>query len=592
MRTPSSALRAVRLGAVGLALVLAAAGLPAQEADPPALVTGVVSSALPLTDASRGVVRQQAVTVDLRPLGGATGALPPAGRVRLNLFADVDLVAALERVEATRWGASWVGRVQGVPGSLVVFAIVNGRVAGNVTYEGRHFDVASMAGRVIVSEIDDALLMGEDAAEPPASWSDAPARTEGAVSDDPAFQDLMALYTPATRDALGSESAVLARIQAGVATANQIYRNSGVNTTLRLACTGEANYAETGDYNLDLNRLTGQTDGYIDNIHATRDSCGADIVTLLVNKMNTFCGYAWIGGRTSQTPFSIITHGCAGTNLLAHEIGHNQGLHHDWYMTAAGGAFPYAKGFVDLDGSVYDVMAYSNMCRDAGRNCSQIPYFSNPALTYRGRRIGVPEGTNVSCTANNLSNPPCDADAARAVNNTAQSLANQRASRQFSNTLSFPPRNETFDFRNQLDAKYRDGLRRGPVSSFSDVEGSVVWTQEYLMYRVQACSHQTAVDKVRTQIFDQGLPGVCGTVAPGQIVFPPRNESLVFRQALEGIYRDELKRPAVVTYVDQEGDVVWIQEYLRYRLNGCNHAQATSRVMTQIDGGGIPPVCQ
>ncbi len=592
MRAHSSARRVATAGTVALALALGVAGTPAQQADPPAFVTAAVSSALPLTDASRGVVRQQVVTVDLRPIGGATGALPPASRVRLNLFQDVNVVAVLERVEATRWGASWVGRVDGVPHSLVVFAVVNGHVAGNVTFDGRHFDVLSMTGRVVVSEIDDGLLVGEDAAVPPATGVGEAARTDEAASDDPAFQDLLALYTPATRESLGGEAAVLARIQAGVATANQIYRNSGVNTTLRLACTGEANYVETGDYNLDLNRLTGSTDGYLDNIHATRDSCGADIVTLVVNKMNTFCGYAWIGGRTSQTPFSIITHGCAGTNLLAHEIGHNQGLHHDWYMTASPGAYSYAKGFVDLEGSVYDVMAYSNMCRDAGRSCSQIPYFSNPALTYRGRRIGVPEGTSLSCTASNLSNPPCDADATRAVNNTAQSLANQRASRQFTNSLSFPPRNETFDFRNQLDAKYRDGLRRGAVSSYSDVEGSVVWTQEYLMYRVQACSHQVAVEKVRTQIFNQGLPGVCGTVAPGQVVFPPRNESLVFRQALEGIYRDELKRPAVQTYVDQEGDVVWIQEYLRYRLNGCSHAQATSRVMTQIDGGGIPPVCQ
>ncbi len=31
--------------------------------------------------------------------------------------------------------------------------------------------------------------------------------------------------------------------------------------------------------------------------------------------------------------------------------------------------------------------------------------------------------------------------------------------------VSFPPRDESLDFRNQLEAKYRDGLRRGPTST-------------------------------------------------------------------------------------------------------------------------------
>jgi hypothetical protein len=43
--------------------------------------------------------------------------------------------------------------------------------------------------------------------------------------------------------------------------------------------------------------------------------------------------------------------------------------------------------------------------------------------------------------------------------------------------------------------------------------------------------------------------------------------------------------------VDVEGDVVWIQEYLLYRLLGCNDADARSRVMLQIGGGGVLPGC-
>jgi hypothetical protein len=37
---------------------------------------------------------------------------------------------------------------------------------------------------------------------------------------------------------------------------------------------------------------------------------------------------------------------------------------------------------------------------------------------------------------------------------------------------------------------------------------------------------------------------------------------------------------------------VWIQEYLRYRLNGCTHAQSVDKVSLQIDGQGVQPVCR
>ena len=50
--------------------------------------------------------------------------------------------------------------------------------------------------------------------------------------------------------------------------------------------------------------------------------------------------------------------------------------------------------------------------------------------------------------------------------------------------VAFPPRNEPFLFRTNLESKYRDGLRRDSTTSYVDIEGSIVWTQEYLHYRV------------------------------------------------------------------------------------------------------------
>ena len=161
------------------------------------------------------------------------------------------------------------------------------------------------------------------------------------------------------------------------------------------------------------------------------------------------------------------------------------------------------------------------------------------------------------------------------------------------NDVAFPPRNLSFDFRqNALEPKYRDGLRRSSSSTFVDVEGDVVWTQEYLRYRINGCDHQTATAKVFAQIDGGGIQPVCRDVsALGVVEFPPRNEPYDFRLQLEAKYRDQLRRAATSTFVDIEGSSVWTQEYLRYMVNCCDHSESTSKVLDQIDGRGVQPVC-
>jgi hypothetical protein len=119
-----------------------------------------------------------------------------------------------------------------------------------------------------------------------------------------------------------------------------------------------------------------------------------------------------------------------------------------------------------------------------------------------------------------------------------------------------------------------------------------VWTQEYVRYRVNQCDHATAVQKVLDQIDGRGIAPVCGDPpSGGPVAFPPRTEPYAFRQALELKYRDGLRRPVTSSYVDIEGAIVWTQEYLRYRVNRCGHAAASAKVMSQIDGQGVAPVC-
>ena len=155
--------------------------------------------------------------------------------------------------------------------------------------------------------------------------------------------------------------------------------------------------------------------------------------------------------------------------------------------------------------------------------------------------------------------------------------------------VTFPPRNEPLAFRGALETKYRDGLRRGAVQTFVDAEGTVVWTQEYLRYRVNLCPHSEAVVRVFRQIDGLGIQPTCGTTSSA--IFPPRNEPLDFMLQLESKYRDGLRRGAVSSFVDVEGNIIWTQEYLRYRVSGCAHTESQTKVFDQIDGRGVQPDC-
>jgi PKD repeat protein len=157
--------------------------------------------------------------------------------------------------------------------------------------------------------------------------------------------------------------------------------------------------------------------------------------------------------------------------------------------------------------------------------------------------------------------------------------------------VSFPPRNEPFDFRLRLETQYQSVLRRGSVASFVDIEGTIVWTQEYLRYRVNGCSHLDAIARVTAQILGQGVQPVCADFSGTTVNFPPRDQPFAFRQELERLYRDVLRRGAVQTFVDPEGDIVWTQEYLRYRVNSCSHTEAVDRVLAQTLGAAVQPTC-
>jgi len=98
------------------------------------------------------------------------------------------------------------------------------------------------------------------------------------------------------------------------------------------------------------------------------------------------------------------------------------------------------------------------------------------------------------------------------------------------------------------------------------------------------------VQRVLSQIDGNVAGGVCGAPPDGLVLFPSRSDSLEFRRTLETKYLS-MGRGQSPTSVDAEGGVVWTQEYLRYRVNACDHPTSVQKVFSQIDGGGVSPTC-
>ncbi len=206
--------------------------------------------------------------------------------------------------------------------------------------------------------------------------------------------DVAVFHTPAARDAAGGLDGIDAVIDLYIAETNRAFEESGVRTRIALVAREEVDYAETDEYDKDIDRLRNPSDGHLDGVHAVRDRVGADLVHLIVAELDV-CGVAELGGA-----FGITRHGCGG-RTLAHELGHNLGLHHDRYelLQRRGQALSSHPGYGYVNQRAFDagappdsrwltVMAYWTQCADNGVSCTSLLRFSKSASDLARRHAG------------------------------------------------------------------------------------------------------------------------------------------------------------------------------------------------------------
>lgn len=201
--------------------------------------------------------------------------------------------------------------------------------------------------------------------------------------------DVLGVYTTNLVTLRGSVAAAETEFTNLVAVANQAHTDSGTIARLRLVAMRQVDYPAATFNSVALDAIrTNAVAGA--NLHALRDQYAADLVAMLrpYAPGDDSCGIAYLNApfSSSETGYSVTATESCGPLVLAHEIGHNLGSHHDIETTGgAFGAYPFSVGYrQDGPPAFGTVMAYT-----VGSQ-SWIGYFSNPRInSCLGARCGI-----------------------------------------------------------------------------------------------------------------------------------------------------------------------------------------------------------
>jgi hypothetical protein len=277
------------------------------------------------------------------------------------------------------------GEIADDPMNSVILVRNGDKVTGNVRVMGQLFKIRPLNdSRHVVVEVDENRMPLD---HPPAEYRRlfekpvAMPETPAAAEANTVIRVLVN-YTAAAASASGDINGL---INLAVAESNTGYTNSDVTITLQLAAKSQVTYTETGNFDTDLARYRGTSDGYMDTIHSQRNTNTADVAVLIVNN-TAYCGLASGIGSTASTAFAEVYWDCAtGYYSFAHEIGHLQSARHDPANDPTNTPYAYGHGYQSTAGGWRTIMAYA--C--SSTTCTRLNYWSNPNKTYGGRAMGT-----------------------------------------------------------------------------------------------------------------------------------------------------------------------------------------------------------
>jgi peptidyl-Asp metalloendopeptidase len=212
--------------------------------------------------------------------------------------------------------------------------------------------------------------------------------------------DVLVVYSPQARDAVGGVSQIEAVIQAAVDASNQAFENSQATPRFNLVGARLTNRNDSGSSATDLSWVSSNAE-----VAQWRNELGADMVGLISENIGSSCGRGFVmrnvGPGFASSAFQVTARGCAVGNLTyAHEHGHNMGMEHDPAngTSSANASYPYSFGHF-VSGNYRTVMSYSSECTGV---CPRRPYFSNPDVIFSGQPTGIANQRDNARTADNV----------------------------------------------------------------------------------------------------------------------------------------------------------------------------------------------
>ncbi|MDR1681687.1 MAG: M12 family metallo-peptidase [Prevotellaceae bacterium] len=332
--------------------------------------------------------------------------------LRLDFFSDACYRAVVERVVRGGGITGITARIAGSPfGCCYISASEKGiSVMAELPEHDARFFVAGVEGTTYlshykISDMQAAELGCADAPDYASKKANHIPQTLPSMPDDDPDDAvtirLLFVYTPA--------AALWARNNATVTDiddlidrvmqiSNLSMANSGTGITFEEAYKYQADYMEDNSI-LDLDYLTEQNDGYMDEIHWLRQQYAADVVVFLPEVSFTG-GVAWLLQSASGRPnmaFALCRVQQAGfSHTVVHEIGHTMGCGHhaEQNFQPGPGLFTYSSGWRGLTAgntSYSTVMTYeSGGYFSDGISRPRISYFSSPDILLDGTPIGHP----------------------------------------------------------------------------------------------------------------------------------------------------------------------------------------------------------
>jgi hypothetical protein len=361
----------------------------------------------------------------------------PGETLTLNLFEGVVYTAVFDKIEIVDDSLIWYGHLANIDSSLVILVIRDGSLVGKITSPQGFYQIKSYAGVQKIIQFNPSGFPKEEEPIPVETSTNRgkEARSGITAADDGTMVDVMVVYTADAAAALGDP---VASITLAVAEANTSYANSDINFRINLVHSAQITYTEivTDSSSTYLAHLKGISDGNMDDVHTWRDTYHADHVVLITDSGGCGLGYLMttVSGSFQDSAFSTVRDDCLTGNLtFPHELGHNMGARHDWYVDDGTTPYTYAHGYINMIKEFRTVMAYSTECNDESGSCPRVAYWSNPNKTYNEAAMGEPEGSGTGCVEGTSYNPDphasdCDADNHLTLNNNATTVAQFRSS--------------------------------------------------------------------------------------------------------------------------------------------------------------------